>query len=133
MPYVNLTNIGIDPKILQLLPREVAENYMAVPLGEMQNRLVVAMLDADNVQAVDFLSNKIGRPLKVYAASESGIRHVLGQYKHVLIQWVERCLLDITSRRCILNQSGSEDLTPVGTPNRPHPDPSSRIRQSARP
>ena len=47
---------------------------MAVPLGEMQRRLVVAMLDADNVQAVDFLANKIGRPLKVYAASEEGIR-----------------------------------------------------------
>jgi type IV pilus assembly protein PilB len=39
------------------------------------------MLDADNVQAVDFLSNKIGRPLKVYLASENGIRHVLRQYQ----------------------------------------------------
>ena len=54
---------------------------MAVPLGEMQHRLVVAMLDADNVQAVDFLSNRIGRPLKVYAASEAGIRQVLKQYQ----------------------------------------------------
>src|SRR5882762_9687223 len=54
---------------------------MAVPLGEMQNRLVVAMLDADNVQAVDFLANKIGRPLKVYTASEEGIRQVLRQYE----------------------------------------------------
>src|SRR5476651_993315 len=57
---------------------------MAVPLGEMQHRLVVAMLDADNVQAVDFLSNKIGRSLKVYVASESGIRHVLKQYQNRL-------------------------------------------------
>jgi type IV pilus assembly protein PilB len=47
----------------------------------MQHRLVVAMLDADNVQAVDFLSNKIGRPLKVYAASEQGIRTALMQYR----------------------------------------------------
>jgi len=80
VPYVNLSNAHIDPKILSLLPVEVAERYMAVPLGEMQNRLVVAMLDADNVQAVDFLSNKIGRPLKVYSASEEGIRQVLHQY-----------------------------------------------------
>lgn len=80
VPYVNLSNSRIDPKILSLLPVEVAERYMAVPLGEMQNRLVVAMLDADNVQAVDFLSNKIGRPLKVYSASEEGIRQVLHQY-----------------------------------------------------
>ncbi len=80
LPYVNLTNAKIEPQVLSLLPKEVAERYMAVPLGEMQRRLVVAMLDANNVQAVDFLSNKIGRPLKVYAASEEGIREVLSQY-----------------------------------------------------
>jgi type IV pilus assembly protein PilB len=84
VPYVNLGQARIDNKVLELLPQDVAEHYMAVPLGEMQQRLVVAMLDADNVQAVDFLSNKIGRPLKVYAASESGIRHILQQYGQVL-------------------------------------------------
>lgn len=81
VPYVNLSEAKIEPKILDLLPEDVAERYMAVPLGEMQHRLVVAMLDADNVQAVDFLSNRIGRPLKVYAASEEGIRQVLHQYQ----------------------------------------------------
>lgn len=81
VPYVNLSNAPIDPATLELLPQEIAERYMAIPLGEMQHRLVVAMLDADNVQAVDFLSNKIGRPLKVYAASEQGIRSALMQYK----------------------------------------------------
>ena len=81
VPYVNLSQARINPKTLNLLSREIAERYMAVPLGEMQNRLVIAMLDADNVQAVDFLSNKIGRPLKVYAASEEGIRQVLKQYE----------------------------------------------------
>ena len=81
VPYVNLTSAPVDPETLELLPQEIAERYMAVPLGEMQHRLVVAMLDADNVQAVDFLSNKIGRPLKVYAASEQGIRSALSLYK----------------------------------------------------
>jgi type IV pilus assembly protein PilB len=81
VPYVNLTGAKVDPKILALLTPDIAERYMAVPLGEMQNRLVVAMLDADNVQAVDYLSNRIGKPLKVYVASEVGIRHVMKQYK----------------------------------------------------
>ncbi len=80
LPYVNLTTAKVDPEILALIPQETAERFMAVPLGEMQHRLVVAMLDADNVQAADFLSNKIGRPLKVYAASEEGVRNVLKQY-----------------------------------------------------
>lgn len=65
VPYVNLTNARIDGKILSLLPADIAERYMTVPLGEMQHRLVVAMLDADNIQAVDYLSNRIGRPLKI--------------------------------------------------------------------
>lgn len=81
VPYVNLSQAQIEPAVLDLLAQDIAERYMAVPLGEMQNRLVLAMLDADNVQAVDFLSNKIGRPVKVYAASETGIRNVLKQYK----------------------------------------------------
>jgi type IV pilus assembly protein PilB len=80
VPYVNLTSARINPQILALLPQDIAERYMAVPLGEMQHKLVVAMLDADNVQAVDFLSNRIGRQLKVYTASEAGIRLVLKQY-----------------------------------------------------
>ena len=92
LPYVNLSNSFIDAKVLGLLPQETAERYMAVPLGEMQHRLVVAMLDADNVQAVDFLSNKIGRPLKVYAASEEGIKRVLKQYQGIIGKEITRDL-----------------------------------------
>jgi type IV pilus assembly protein PilB len=81
IPYVNLTSAKIDPSVLKLLPPDIANRYMAVPLGEMQHKLVVAMLDANNIQAVDFLSNRTGRSLKVYSASENSIKQVLKQYE----------------------------------------------------
>ncbi|HEY5268481.1 MAG TPA: GspE/PulE family protein [Candidatus Saccharimonadales bacterium] len=81
IPYVNLSDAYVDPEFLGILPKETAEKYMAVPLGKTQGYLIVAMLDADNVQVVDFLSNKIGLPLKVYSASETGIRRILKQYQ----------------------------------------------------
>lgn len=81
VPYVNLNNSFIDQDVLGLLPADVAERFMAVPLAEVQNRLAVAMIDANNVQAVDYLSNRIQRPLKVFMASDASVRHVLGQYK----------------------------------------------------
>lgn len=81
VPYVNLANTLIDQNILALLPEDIAERFMAVPLAEVQNRLAVAMLDGNNVQAVDYLANRIQRPLKVFMASEAGVRHVLDQYK----------------------------------------------------
>ena len=81
VPYVNLTSSIIDQSILSMLPSDIAERFMAVPLAEVQNRLAVAMIDANNVQAVDYLANRIQRPLKVFMASEAGVRHVLDQYK----------------------------------------------------
>lgn len=81
VPYVNLTNSFIQQDVLALLPADIAERFMAVPLAEVQNRLAVAMIDADNVQAVDYLANRIQRPLKVFMASDASVRHVLSQYK----------------------------------------------------
>lgn len=91
VPYVNLSSVVIDKNTLRLLSQDIAERYMAVPLGEMNHRLVVAMLDADNIQAVDFLSKKTGRALKVYAASETGIQNILKQYK----QDIEKDVTDV--------------------------------------
>ena len=81
VPYINLTSSIVEQSVLSLLPYEIAERFMAVPLAEVSNRLAVAMIDANNVQAVDYLSNRIQRPLKVFMASEEGVRHVLDQYK----------------------------------------------------
>lgn len=81
VPYVNLSSSTIDQSILALLPEDIAERFMAVPLAEVQNRLAVAMIDANNVQAVDYLASRIERPLKVFMASEAGVRHVLDQYR----------------------------------------------------
>ena len=81
VPYVNLNNSMVDQSVLSLLPSDVAERFMAVPLAEVENRLAVAMVDASNVQAVDYLANRIQRPIKVFMASEAGVRHVLDQYK----------------------------------------------------
>lgn len=81
VPYVNLLNSTIGQDTLTLLPKDIAERFMAVPVAEVNHRLAVAMIDANNVQAVDYLANLIQRPLKVFMASETGVRHVIDQYK----------------------------------------------------
>ncbi len=81
VPYVNLTKVYVNEKILDYIPQDLAQNYMAVPIGIVDGKLAVAMLEADNIQAIDFLTTKIGRPIDVYSASEEGIRNILKQYK----------------------------------------------------
>ena len=82
IPYINLKDAGeLNPQTLKLLPREVAEEYMAVPLGVEAETLVVAMVEADDVQKVDYLSQVLGRRLSVYMASRRGITNALRQYE----------------------------------------------------
>ena len=103
VPYVNLSNSVISQDILSLLPSDVAERFMAVPLAEVQNRLAVAMIDANNVQAVDYLSNRIQLPIKVFMASEESVRHVLDQYK-----------TDLSSVNVAAQASQEESLSEAG-------------------
>ena len=106
VPYVNLSTAQVDQHVLDLLPRDVAERFMAVPLGEVQNRLAVAMLDANNVQAVDYLASKINRPIKVYMASEEGIRHVLEQYHTNLAEGVSAAVQSVQSEEAAEKRGG---------------------------
>src|SRR5688500_20123074 len=81
VPIFNLSNIIIDQDVLSLLPEDIAERFMAVPLAEVQNRLAVGMIAANNVQAVEYLANRIQRPIKAFIASEAGVRPVLNKYR----------------------------------------------------
>ena len=81
VPYVNLKNVEMDQDVLTLLPLEVAERSMVVPLGESNGQLVVAMLDVGNIQTVDYLSTFTGKMVRAMMASTEGIQAVLKQYR----------------------------------------------------
>ena len=81
IPYVNLENTTIPQDVLDLIPLDIAERNMAVPIAEVQGRLAIAMLDAMNIQSVDYLYTLIQRPIKVFMASQESIKHILDQYK----------------------------------------------------
>jgi type IV pilus assembly protein PilB len=79
--YVGLENVKIDQTILAKMPVDAARRSMAVPIGEQNGQLVIAMLDVSNVQATDYLSTLTGQPIRAVMASEQGIMHILEQYK----------------------------------------------------
>lgn len=81
VPYVDLLGVEMDQQVLALLPFEVAQRSMVVPLGESNGQLVVAMLDVGNIQSVDYLSTLTGRPVRAVMASNGGIQAVLKQYR----------------------------------------------------
>ena len=70
VPYVDLKNVQIDQEILLNIPQDVAERSMVVALGEQNGALVVAMVDVTNVQATDYLSTLVQKPIKAIMSNE---------------------------------------------------------------
>lgn len=79
--YADLSSVKVADNLLNLFPKDLAKSYMAVPFGEMKDRLAVGMLDPSNVQAIDFISRKIGRSIAPFLVSETSIKIILGQYR----------------------------------------------------
>ncbi len=77
VPYVELKNIVIDQDILAIIPFEAQKRALAIPLGEKDGLLNVAMADVTNVQVTDYISNLINRPIRVWMSSERGIREMI--------------------------------------------------------
>ena len=80
VPYVELKNITLDQDILALIPGDASTRVFAVPLGEKDGLLNVALTDVTNVQVTDYISNLVNRPIRVWMSSERGIREALEQY-----------------------------------------------------
>lgn len=80
VPYVELKNITLDQDTLALIPGDASARILAVPLGEKDGLLNVALVDVTNVQTTDYLSNLVNRPIRVWMSSERGIREMLEQY-----------------------------------------------------
>lgn len=81
VPFVDLRHVEMDQNTLTLLSLEVAERSMAVPLGESNGQLVVAMLDVGNLQSIDYLSTLTGKSVRSVMASNASVMSVLQQYR----------------------------------------------------
>ncbi len=79
--YVNLRGVRVLQETLDILPQDVAERSAAVPLGEHNGQVVIALLDVSNVQMLDYLSSLVQKPVRAVMSSNEGIKFVLSQYK----------------------------------------------------
>lgn len=84
VPVAELYGVTIDPDILKIIPRGVAENYQLVAFDKKGKILKVALSDPSNFkarEAVSFLAREKGLDVKYYVTSQSSISKVLAQYK----------------------------------------------------
>jgi type IV pilus assembly protein PilB len=77
---VNLNRVSVPPNVLSLVPAEVAQRCMAMPVSRQNGSLTVALADPFNVTAVDTLQQITGMHIEVVTAPERDILNCLEIY-----------------------------------------------------
>ncbi|WP_224243962.1 type IV-A pilus assembly ATPase PilB [Hyalangium gracile] len=80
VPAINLKDFDIDPEIIKLVPKEVAEKHLVIPVNRAGPSLIVAMCDPSNIYAVDDLKFLTGYNIESVVASEISIREAIERY-----------------------------------------------------
>lgn len=73
IPYIALADRMPAPGAVALISATVARRYNAVPLQQDNGRLLVAMADPFDMEAVTTLERAVGRPIKIAAAPKEDI------------------------------------------------------------
>ena len=70
---INLARINIVPEVIDLVPRDTANNHKVVPVSRLENRLFLAMADPLNVLALDDVKRITKLDITPLIASEKAI------------------------------------------------------------
>ncbi|HEV8374845.1 MAG TPA: type II secretion system protein GspE, partial [Candidatus Polarisedimenticolia bacterium] len=74
VPSVNLRTMDLDEGVVKLIPSEVAQKYLILPISRTGATLTVAMVDPTNVFAMDDIKFMTGFNIEPVVASESSIQ-----------------------------------------------------------
>jgi type IV pilus assembly protein PilB len=80
VPSVNLGEIAVPQQVIDLIPKQVAQRHMCVPINRSGSTLVMAMADPSNIYAIDDLKFMTGFNIEVVVTSEAMIDEAIKKY-----------------------------------------------------
>jgi len=84
IPFINLVKEIIPKDVLSIIPESLAKTYDIVAFRKKEGNLEVAMLDPDNLRAIDFIKKKSGLKILPRLTDPESIKNALTQYRKTL-------------------------------------------------
>lgn len=84
IPFIEVGTQKIPSNILSIIPEPIARNHNIIAYKLSDKQLEVAMLDTDDLSAVDFIKKKTGYKILPRLTSGNSIRQALVQYQKSL-------------------------------------------------
>ncbi len=84
MPYIDVRDLQIEKKILDIIPESTAKEHFIVAYEQTPDALKVAMANPGDRQILEFIHKKVDRRVEVALASTTSIRETLAKYQGTL-------------------------------------------------
>ena len=86
LPFIDLQGQKLDPAVLKIIPKAVAEHYRMIAFGREASEIKVAILDPRNYQAMaamDVLASGTNLKIRYYLADRAGLEGALKLYEEL--------------------------------------------------
>jgi type IV pilus assembly protein PilB len=109
LPRIELNNFLIDPKIIELVPEELARKYELIPILKIGDRLTCSIVDPWNIFALDELGARTNLIIEPVIATEAQIKKALDQY-YGTKGTMEEVIKSIDEAKLGIKETGELDL-----------------------
>ncbi len=101
IPYVDIKDYHLDLSVLALIPEPIARKHNIVSIKRAGSNIEVAMLDVEDLKAIDFLTNKLGLKVLPRFADVYSVRNALLVYQKLLkVEYGDDIKREISSIGC---------------------------------
>ncbi len=80
IPVVDLAKYEINGEVVRLLPEEMVQKHLALPINRVGAKLIVAVADPSNMAIIDAIGFKTGYAVELVLASEREITAAINRY-----------------------------------------------------
>ena len=80
IPVVELSKYEINPEVVRLLPEDMVQKNLALPINRVGAKLIVAVADPSNMAILDAIGFKTGYSVELVLASEREITAAINKY-----------------------------------------------------
>jgi type IV pilus assembly protein PilB len=80
LPVVDLSKYEINPEVVRLLPEEMVQKHLALPINRVGSKVIVAVADPSNMAIVDGIGFKTGYSVELVLASERAITAEINKF-----------------------------------------------------
>ena len=108
IPRVKIDAYSIDPSVVKLVPREMAQRYKLIPLFKVQNTLTIAMADPLDIYALDAVRYHTGLQVQEVIATEKDIEAAIKKY-YSMVDSMDQVISNLETEN-VVDLEGSDKI-----------------------